>query len=114
MATQTSGNNLYWIGLSDQTTEGTFTWSSGSSSTYRNWSGQPDGAGGATEDCTRFDLSTGKWYDETCTTTYDFLCEGPETIQSGCPAYSTEISGSCYYLETSNKSWTSARDGCMR
>jgi len=36
-----------WLGLTDQGHEGTFTWSSGSPSSYRNWSpGEPNNVGG--------------------------------------------------------------------
>ena len=35
-------NNLYWTGLNDAATPGTFVWSSGDPSPYRNWyAGEP-------------------------------------------------------------------------
>lgn len=56
-----------WIGLTDRTTEGTFTWVSGETSAYRNWApGEPNNANG-TEDYVHvrapFDDFPARWND---------------------------------------------------
>ena len=56
-----------WIGLTDRTTEGSFTWVSGETSAYRNWApGEPNNANG-NEDYVHmkapFDNSPGHWND---------------------------------------------------
>ena len=64
-------NNIsLWIGLSDHISEGTFQWSSGSSSTYTNWSpGQPQGVRddedfvGLVAFSSFPELQAGKWHD---------------------------------------------------
>lgn len=60
-----------WIGLNDAANEGTFTWISGDTSTYRNFlSGQPDNNDGFGEDYVHiakagngFSVEPGKWND---------------------------------------------------
>ena len=67
----------WFIGLNDQSSEGTYTWISGWSSSYRNWAAtQPDGS--ATQDCVMLYPSasggTG-WHDDNCTASTKFICE---------------------------------------
>ena len=70
--TLTSDGSWYWVGLDDTTAEGTFRWkTTGNVPSYTNWDGEPNAAGGAGEDCARYDQASGKWYDELCTNTYD-------------------------------------------
>ena len=55
--------NLKVVGLNDIGTEGTFVWSDGSNSSYRNWiSGEPNNAGD--EDCAHSQPIT--WNDLPC------------------------------------------------
>ena len=62
-----------WIGLSDVASEGTWVWSSGSSSTYTNWgSGEPNDSGG--EDCTHI-YTSGSWNDLPCSSSRAYVCE---------------------------------------
>ena len=72
-----SGDFAVWLGLSDQSSEGTFSWESGSSITYSNWDGgtsQPDDDGN--EDCGSFWSAYGwKWNDTHCTNWLPFICE---------------------------------------
>ena len=91
-----------WIGYSDQETEGTFEWFSGSSSTYTMWNpGEPNNSGGA-EDCTEVNDS-GRWNDNRCGASYPFVCEtlcGNGTLDTGevCddgPANSNDPGSSC-------------------
>lgn len=57
---------VIWIGLSDETTEGTFTWYDGAPVTYTNWPpGEPNDGGGTNEDCVQIFVD-GKWNDLAC------------------------------------------------
>ena len=66
----------WWLGLSDTTSEGTFTWDGGSDSPYSNWrSGEPNDFGGD-EDCTWYATGGGgQWNDKDCTASAYFACE---------------------------------------
>jgi hypothetical protein len=66
-------SNVTWIGLNDRTTEGTYAWSSGATSTFRNWDGGEPSSG----DCVRMKDSDGDWEVETCDDDQDYICEGP-------------------------------------
>ncbi|MFN9973366.1 MAG: C-type lectin domain-containing protein, partial [Phycisphaerae bacterium] len=70
------GTNRYWIGLNDQSVEGSFVWDSGSASTFRKWkSGQPDNSGG-TEDCGDLTVVGGIWLmnDNVCWRVSNYIC----------------------------------------
>lgn len=64
-------NRSIWLGLNDKDQEGTFVWSSGSTSSYRNWiDGEPAGSktgSSPDEDFTGLlissDANHGKWHD---------------------------------------------------
>ncbi|HEX2838597.1 MAG TPA: C-type lectin domain-containing protein, partial [Phycisphaerales bacterium] len=61
------GNKL-WIGLNDAATEGTFAWSDGSTSSYRNWApGEP--SNNATNDYTQLLNDGGLWAHRTASYT---------------------------------------------
>jgi len=57
------GSESLWIGLTDQVTEGAFTWANGEAVTYTNWfPGEPNNAGN--EDYAEFNFgSAGRWND---------------------------------------------------
>jgi len=65
----------WWIGYNDVSTEGTWVWSDGSSSSYTNWhSGEPNNSGN--EDCGQLNRYTdGSWNDEPCGSSFRFICE---------------------------------------
>ncbi len=67
--------NRWWIGFNDRSSEGSWEWEDGSSSTYTNWqSGEPNDSGGS--DCGQINrYTTGTWDDTTCTTTQYYICE---------------------------------------
>jgi hypothetical protein len=66
-------SNDTWIGLNDRTTEGTFVWSSGSTSTFRSWDGGEPSSG----DCVNMSDNDGDWSVEDCDDDEDYVCEGP-------------------------------------
>jgi len=93
--------NPLWIGYNDQTLEGTFAWTSGSSASYANWNGgEPNDSAG--EDCTEQQNGAG-WNDLNCTTTTRrYVCEGPSICGNG-------VIGAG---ETCDDSDTDSGDGC--
>ena len=66
-----------WIGYTDATTEGTWRWISGSSSTFTGWSGSEpnNGLGTVEEDCAAFRNDLAGWYDASCANTNMAICE---------------------------------------
>jgi cysteine-rich repeat protein len=66
----------FWIGLTDQASEGTFVWDSGEQMLYSNFGvGEPNDAG-AGEDCTEMHYQ-GFWRDVPCEATRASVCEVP-------------------------------------
>ena len=69
----------WWMGISDQATEGTWVWVSGSSA-FRNWcAGQPDNNLG-NQDCGAILHSCARplnWDDERCDMRMPYVCERP-------------------------------------
>ena len=71
----------WWIGLNDRAVEDTFVWQSGSTATFRRWSGgQPNDFGG--QDCVTIDNGGAfedrtRWGDKDCGETNRFICETP-------------------------------------
>jgi len=94
-----AGGNSVWIGLSDQSTEGTYVWEDGSEPTYTSWaSGEPNDYGGA-EDCVEM-WSSGNWNDDSCSDNKESICE-----------LSTESLTFDYYTDT--LSWDDAETECQ-
>lgn len=70
---QTGG--ITWIGFNDQTTEGSFVWTTGQPVTYTNWaSGEPNNSGG-NEDCAEMRYLDFEWNDNNCGTNRTYICE---------------------------------------
>ena len=68
IATGGANNQQPWLGLTDQSSPGTFAWTDGSAVSYSNWdTGQPD-SGGSGGDCAILDYSSGAsaWDDVSC------------------------------------------------
>ncbi len=72
----TYSTGKWWIGFNDRTTEGTWVWESGSSSTYTNWRGGEPNDSGGNEDCAQLNRYTDQtWNDEPCSSSFRFICE---------------------------------------
>ena len=72
----------YWIGLSDLTKEGTFTWTDGSETKYAAWdkdNGQPDGSD-PSQNCAAI-WSNRKWHDVDCSFELRFVCKKARGLQ---------------------------------
>lgn len=68
-------NDVCWIGLSDQVTEGTFLWEDATPLDYTNWApGQPDDWNNA--DCVQI-LPSGEWDDANCGANKRIVCSLP-------------------------------------
>ncbi|CAM9842483.1 unnamed protein product, partial [Heterosigma akashiwo] len=71
-----AGSSDAWIGLNDQTTEGTYMWSDDStleSDDYTNWyEGEPNNYNDS-EDCVAM-YTNGQWNDYPCSTSLSSVC----------------------------------------
>lgn len=72
----------FWIGLSDEASEGQFRWISGDPLEIPIWrQGEPNNAGGA-ENCAEWSSTDARWNDLPCRTPLPSLCEKPPVIVS--------------------------------
>lgn len=91
-----------WIGLNDQSTEGTYVWDHGNPFSYSNWAGgQPDNSGN--QDCASIQTNR-TWNDDTCGSSTDYLCE--YVVTSTCGDGEKELSEACDDGDNTNG------DGC--
>ncbi|CAM9994962.1 unnamed protein product, partial [Heterosigma akashiwo] len=119
-----TGGTTAWIGLNDESTEGTYVWADGTSVDYTNWnSGEPNDWGDS-EDCVEI-TSSGGWNDNSCSTTQGYVCQwtaptkaptlAPTTAPTmpfeGCVT-GTEIDGACYYYNEDSLSRDDAQTAC--
>jgi hypothetical protein len=109
-----------WIGYDDLTTEGTFTWVSGATSTYTNWAlGEPNNGNGSNEDCVYAEAGGG-WNDTPCSDTYPAVCEcepgyhapAVPACMSGSATGWTEVTGRRYKLRAASSTWMAAETAC--
>jgi len=71
------GGGDYWIGFTDQGTEGSWYWYDGSPVSYTNWEpGEPNNSGWWGEDCAEM-WGDGLWNDASCWDDNGMICEGP-------------------------------------
>ena len=76
-----NGSGVYlWTGLHDQSEEGTFEWTDGTTFDYSTWNyQQPDGGGNQNCGVMNMDeddgYGEGYWHDSSCSYTYAFVCE---------------------------------------
>ncbi|KAK7896517.1 hypothetical protein WMY93_021842 [Mugilogobius chulae] len=114
------GTEIYWIGLTDQITEGVWEWTDGT--TYYEYlsywmSGQPDNWND--EDCGQtVGYSNGRWNDEDCSVPRKYICKYieenpvPRCDQAG--GWSS-YGSNCYKLKAeTKKSWADARRDCVQ
>lgn len=106
---QTASSNLYWLGYSDSATEGTFVAQDGSALSYTNWASEPDG--GATTTCATLTSSDGKWTDDACGGSKNYVCEGPVT--NACPSGWTLSGTKCYQAFSSTETFATAESNCV-
>ena len=68
--------NKWWMGLTDQVSEGVWFWVDGSFPSYTNWhAGEPNDAGG-NEDCAQLNrFGDDTWNDEPCSREFYYICE---------------------------------------
>lgn len=70
-----AGANEIWVGVSDQTTEGTFLFGRGGAATFLPWeTGEPDNSPAGGADCVR-SSATGTYADDRCSTLRRAVCE---------------------------------------
>ncbi|XP_059842824.1 C-type lectin-like [Hypanus sabinus] len=69
-------NPTAWIGLNDIWKEGKFTWSDGTSYTYRNWAKSEPNDQHSNEDCVQIHFFSGtkEWNDSDCDRRHGFVC----------------------------------------
>ena len=75
LAAQTAPDKTrFWIGLSDVSREGNFTWKDGRAMRYSNWA---DGEhnGGKRENCVEMHSTSGKWNDVACSSYRAHICQ---------------------------------------
>lgn len=113
-------SQLWWIGLSDSTTEGQFKWLDGSpiNTNLVFWAQEPNNLGGY-EKCT-YTNSNGSLGDLNCTNQENYICMkendiNPNTLPGlGCPAAWTRAGHFCYLIETNTpRTWSDAQGSCQ-
>jgi len=89
-----------YIGCSDATSEGNFTWVNGDALNYTNWyPGQPNNYNNAQHHVEL--LSNGQWNDQYVHVPLEYIMEIPcaSMVQTAGPAYGSQLSAGCYDIE---------------
>ncbi|CAL9682123.1 unnamed protein product [Knipowitschia caucasica] len=114
------GTEIFWMGLTDQITEGVWEWTDGTTylEYFSHWmSGQPDNW--EDEDCGQIlGGSFGRWNDEDCAVKRKFICkyieENPVPRCDVASGWFT-FGSNCYKLKAdTKKSWSEARHDCLQ
>ncbi|XP_060084622.1 C-type mannose receptor 2-like [Ylistrum balloti] len=97
-------DQLYWVGMTDQAKEGTWTWDDGSPVNQSNieWTVEPNNLGG-TEQCALI-YDNGRFADADCSRLEKYICQTPRiddskyTNKMGCPNGWVRAGHKCYYF----------------
>jgi hypothetical protein len=95
-----STNQLLWLGLTDQASEGSFAWVTGASVSLTHWSdGEPNNSFGGIEDCAEI-RGSGDWNDDHCSARLGYVCEcdGAASLELWCD---TDLPATCGDCRTS-------------
>jgi len=103
----------YYLGGTDEVTEGTFTWVTNEPFSYTNWNtGEPNNSGGIEDYLMVHNQAStiGKWNDvPNENSTIGFICEVEPT---NTPTATTTYNGSKYLLFDNTMSWKDAKAAC--
>ena len=91
-----SSNQLIWIGLGDQRTEGEFRWVNGATLGQTYWAANEPSSLNGNEDCVEI-RKTGEWNDDHCAAKLSYVCECDGALSAGewCDTDSPTTCGDC-------------------
>ncbi|XP_072037594.1 uncharacterized protein [Amphiura filiformis] len=86
-------NKLFWIGLTDRATEGSWRWEDGSQFAYTNWEAATTPSA-SNQDCVLFlnGAINGQWNHEFCTAREGYICKQKPVPEPFCP-FGTDVIG---------------------
>ena len=104
-------NDVYWIGLNELDTEGSWEWIDSSTVDYINWrSGEPNNWNGKDEDCAAIGYSNGdQWVDAPCDWAIKFVCMNPDVDVAEEKAKSRT---KFFVYDYKRETWNDAKDIC--
>ena len=111
-ASHKSSNQLAWLGLGAQATEGAFEWVTGAPLGLAHWSVNEPNSLDNFEDCGEI-RATGDWNDDRCDAKLTYVCEcgGAPSAAKWCDTDLAATCGDCSTSCTSNQSCS--RQQCL-